>query len=427
MKQYPEYKVSCIKMIDKIPSHWEIRKISKLGRFSKGRGISRDEILPFGFPCIRYGEIYTDYDRVVYSPKSYINKESCQLSIKIQKGDVLFTGSGETFEDIGKSVVYYGDEDIYAGGDIIILKLTNGISPLFISYLMDSFFVKQQKALCGRGEIIVHIYQKQIREILIPLPYLREQNDIATFLDHKTRQINDLIAKKQRLIELLQEERTVIINQAVTKGLDPDVPMKDSGIEWLGEIPNNWVVKKLKYLAALKSGENITSELITNHGEYPVFGGNGIRGYFSLFTHDGDYVLIGRQGALCGNINYANGKFWASEHAVVASLFKETDITWFGELLRSMNLNTYSQSAAQPGLSVEMIKNLSIPVPSIKGQNHISLYINESTKRINNTIIQITKEIALIKEYKTALINEAVTGKIDVRDHPINHASLHSQ
>ena len=129
---------------------------------------------------------------------------------------------------------------------------------------------------------------------------------------------------------------------------------------WLHAIPREWQRKKLKYVASLKSGNSITSDDIAESGEYPVFGGNGIRGYASAYTHEGRHVLIGRQGALCGNINYATGRFWASEHAVVVTINADSNVTWLGELLRSMNLNQYSQSAAQPGLAVDVIANLEI-------------------------------------------------------------------
>lgn len=203
----------------------------------------------------------------------------------------------------------------------------------------------------------------------------------------------------------------------MTKGLDPNVPMKDSGIDWLGEIPEHWEVKKIKYIAQLRSGESITAELITNEGEYSVYGGNGIRGYYNSYTHDGSHVLIGRQGALCGNINYVSGKFWASEHAVVVSTYEELNIIWVGALLTAMNLNSYSRSAAQPGLSVEMIKNLFVPVPSVQEQESIGFFIEQNDHRIENITHTIEKEIELLTEYKTSLINEAVTGGIDVRDY----------
>jgi type I restriction enzyme, S subunit len=114
----------------------------------------------------------------------------------------------------------------------------------------------------------------------------------------------------------------------------------------MSSIPSHWGKMKLKYVASLKSGDTITSDSITESGEYPVFGGNGIRGYTSAYTHCGKYVLIGRQGALCGNINYASGRFWASEHAVVVDIKSEDEVVWLGEILRSMDLNQYSQSVA---------------------------------------------------------------------------------
>ena len=139
---------------------------------------------------------------------------------------------------------------------------------------------------------------------------------------------------------------------------------KDSGIEWLGKIPTHWKAVKIKHIAYLKSGDSLTFETITDDAEYPIYGGNGFRGYTTKYTHEGVFPLIGRQGALCGNINYASGKFWASEHAVVVTPLKETNSFWLGELLRSMNLGQYSISAAQPGLAVDNIKNLVIPHPS---------------------------------------------------------------
>lgn len=122
---------------------------------------------------------------------------------------------------------------------------------------------------------------------------------------------------------------------------------KDSGVEWLGEIPEHWGIKKIQHIGRLKSGDNIISQQIEPDGLYPVFGGNGIRGYFDSYNHDGHYILIGRQGALCGNINYANGKFWASEHAVVINPLVNFEVFWLEELLMIMNLNQYSTSAAQ--------------------------------------------------------------------------------
>jgi type I restriction enzyme S subunit len=166
----------------------------------------------------------------------------------------------------------------------------------------------------------------------------------------------------------------------------------------------------------MKSGENITSLRIGEQGQYPVYGGNGRRGFTDRFTHDGHYALIGRQGALCGNVNFAEGKFWASEHAVIPTLKTGVSVFWFGALIRTMNLRQYSQSAAQPGLSVEMIGNLGIPYPSISEQELIAANIRTSTETLSAAIDRAEREIVLLREYRTTLTAEVVTGKLDVRE-----------
>ncbi len=184
---------------------------------------------------------------------------------------------------------------------------------------------------------------------------------------------------------------------------------KDSGIDWLGKIPTHWQTLKIKYIADLKSGDSLTSEAISDDAEYPVYGGNGFRGYTTKYTHEGVHPLIGRQGALCGNINYANGKFWASEHAVIVTPLKEANPFWLGELLRSMNLGQYSISAAQPGLAVDNIKNLAIPHPSITEQNQIAAFLNRETAKIDQLIAKQQQLIELLKEKRQAVISHAVT------------------
>ena len=255
---------------------------------------------------------------------------------------------------------------------------------------------------------------EEMRRLPILVPPLSEQQKIAQFLDHETVKIDTLIEKQQRLIELLKEKRQAVISHAVTKGLNPNAPMKDSGVEWLGEVPEHWEVKKISYVAILKSGDGITSEQIEDTGTYPVYGGNGLRGYSENFNHDGDYILIGRQGALCGNINYGYGKFWASEHAVVVHPLTSLNFKWLGETLRAMNLNQYNVSAAQPGLAVANIICLKIPFPVIEEQNNIQSFIENETAKIDTLIEKSNSAIELMQERRTALISAAVTGKIDV-------------
>jgi len=184
---------------------------------------------------------------------------------------------------------------------------------------------------------------------------------------------------------------------------------KDSGVEWLGEVPEHWEVMPLKRIASLKSGDSITSERIREEGEFPVFGANGIRGFTDGFTHEGHHVVLGRQGALCGNVNYATGNFWASEHAVVARPLISAETRWLGEMLRAMNLNQYSVTAAQPGLSMEFVGNLRSMVPPPPEQVAIAAFLDRETAKIDALIAEQQRLIELLQEKRQAVISQAVT------------------
>jgi type I restriction enzyme S subunit len=191
---------------------------------------------------------------------------------------------------------------------------------------------------------------------------------------------------------------------------------KDSGIDWLGEkhpIPKHWSVKRVKDLGNYQSGSFIDASEMDIENPYPVYGGNGIRGLAKKYNHNGDYILIGRQGALCGNINYASGKFWATEHAVVVYKKKEYNLTWLGELFRVMNFNQYSLSAAQPGLSVDRIKRLELPIPTVEEQTAIAEYLDTKTQAIDKKVCLLEKKIGYYQELRKSLINETVTKGLD--------------
>lgn len=172
---------------------------------------------------------------------------------------------------------------------------------------------------------------------------------------------------------------------------------------------NRWRRVKLKYLAALKSGDAIDGKDIKEEGDYPVYGGNGLRGYTNRFTHEGERVLIGRQGALCGNINYAKGKFWATEHAIVATPKQDFNVTWLGEALRAMNLNQYTQSAAQPGIAVEVIENLEVLVPPRAEQDQIAEGLLAKLSQVDDLVKAKQRLLDLLSEKRRALIASAVT------------------
>jgi type I restriction enzyme S subunit len=173
--------------------------------------------------------------------------------------------------------------------------------------------------------------------------------------------------------------------------------------------PSGWRHSRLKYLARFQAGEHITAESIRPEGDFPVYGGNGLRGFTDSYSHEGDVILVGRQGALCGNVNYTSGKFWASEHAVVVSPAPGIDVRWFGELLYSMDLRQYSMTAAQPGLSVEYVVNLPVLVPPLESQRRIAVYLDRELGRIDALIAAKVRWLTLLDEKRQTLITHAVT------------------
>ena len=186
--------------------------------------------------------------------------------------------------------------------------------------------------------------------------------------------------------------------------------MRNTDIDWIPYIPDDWEVVRLKDIAKLQSGEGITSDDIDEAGDYPVYGGNGLRGYAATYTNDGSYVLIGRQGALCGNINYAKGKFYASEHAVVVYTHDKCEnTTWLGETLRMANFNRLSASAAQPGLAVSTLNIQKIPYPPKDIRKRIGDYLDAKLAAIDKRIAVLEKQQDAYARLKKSMIHQAVT------------------
>ncbi|MCB1934375.1 MAG: restriction endonuclease subunit S [Nitrosomonas sp.] len=417
--RYESYKDSGVEWLGELPEHWEIKKIRRVisaplinGIFKKKREFGKGVLL------VNVFDIYQDDFKIKPDNLDRVRCEANEINTyQVLSGDLFFVRSSLKQEGVAV-VAVAGDhiEPVVFECHLIRVRPDKTLlDARYGSYLLNSALYRYQLIARAKITTMTTIDQEAILSILLTAPPVPEQKIIASFLDCETTKIDELIGEQQRLIELLKEKRQAVISHAVTKGLNPDVPMKDSGIQWLGEVPEHWNVMALKRIASLKSGETITSNHIEETGEYPVYGGNGLRGYTSRYTHDGEYPLIGRQGALCGNINYAKGKFWASEHAVVVSLIKPLIIKWLGETLRAMNLNQYSVSAAQPGLSVEIVSNLPFPVPPFTEQQSIATFLDRETTKIEELITEAKQAIELLKERRTALISAAVTGKIDIR------------
>ena len=186
--------------------------------------------------------------------------------------------------------------------------------------------------------------------------------------------------------------------------------MKDSGIEWIGEMPIDWGITSLKHLCKMRAGKTLTSEQISQEGRYPVYGGNGIRGFYEEFNNEGTYLLVGRQGALCGNVHKVEGRFWATEHAVIVCINNNCDIDYMYYILVGLNLNQYaSNTAAQPGLAVNTILNVKTCIVQRGEQKKIALFLSRKCAELDHVLEKTRASIEEYKKLKQAVITQAVT------------------
>ena len=179
----------------------------------------------------------------------------------------------------------------------------------------------------------------------------------------------------------------------------------------VGVIPEDWEVTLLRDACSMKSGEAITGDSIDDCFTYPCYGGNGLRGFTTRCTHDGDYALIGRQGALCGNVLGVSGKFFASEHAIVVTPRAQTDIHWLTFVLKDMNLNRHSESSAQPGLSVSKLLSIPAPLPPTKAEQEA---IADALSDADALIESLDRLIAKKRDLKQAAMQDLQIGRAHV-------------
>ena len=276
LKPYPSYRESGVPWLGKVPAHWEVRRLGQFGSFSKGNGGNREDEVSAGVPCVRYGDLYTTHEFFIRKSRAFVSREKAQDYTPIQYGDVLFAASGETLDEIGKSAVNLIQSEARCGGDVILFGSKREIEPRFFGYAADCLPAAMQKATMGRGITVIHIYAVQLKRLGIALPPLAEQAAIVRFLDHADRRIRRYIRIKEKLIALLEEQKQVVIHQAVTGQIDlrtgqPYPAYKPSGVEWLGEVPAHWERRRLKSLlrridSRSTTGEETLLSLRRDHG-----------------------------------------------------------------------------------------------------------------------------------------------------------------
>ncbi|MBD5184306.1 MAG: hypothetical protein HDS97_05355 [Bacteroidales bacterium] len=410
MKQrYDSYKPSGIDWIGEIPSHWKTAAIKNSFRLYAGATpkTERREYWDGEIIWVTPADYKTD-DHYINRGRKNITKDglaSCATEIVPAESLIFSKRAPIGTVGLAKNPLCTNQ------GCIACVPKSKTVSNYF--YYLCRIATKEFEIL-GSGATFLEISTSNFANFKFPLPPYSEQEAIATWLDEKCSEIDAAIAKVDREIELIDELKHSEISRVVTRGLNPDVPLKQSGIDWIGEVPEHWEILKVKYLVRFSSGDTITSEQFIDTAEYPVYGANGYRGRFDKFNYSGERILIGRVGALCGNVHYTNERIWCSEHALISSKVlggQEFDYGWLCLLFESMNLNQYGGGSAQPVIASSTIENLSIIFPPLTEQQSIADYLDKKCGEIDGLKEKLVKKRETLKELRQSIISEVVTGK----------------
>ncbi|HRW62310.1 MAG TPA: restriction endonuclease subunit S [Bacteroidales bacterium] len=438
MKPYPTYKDSGIEWIGEIPEHWGNYKISRSFKLiGSGTTPKADNEKFYNNGDINWILTGDLKDNIINESTKKITQEALDKhsTLKIYpKNTLLIAMYGAT---IGK----VGILNIEACTNQACCALSQ--SDFFNIKFLYYWFVTNRNQIInlsyGGGQ--PNISQEIIKSLKISGPSLKEQNNIVSYLDDRVSQIDETIAKKEMLVELLEEERKAIINEAVTKGLNSNVKLKPSGIEWLGDIPEHWEIQKLKYVVSqrLQYGANEPAEdedpdqpryiRITDFGDDGSLKDDTFRSLTyekakEFMLNEGD-VLFARSGATVGKTFHF--KDYIGEACFAGYLIKASPdqniltSDWLYNYTKSSYYERWRNSvfiqATIQNIGADKYNFLPVTIAPIKEQKDIVLFLEKQNSRIDNTITKIQKEIELLKEYRQALIFEAVTGKIDVREY----------
>ena len=431
MERYDEYKDSGVEWIGEIPAGWDVCRLKSVAQLRRGFGIKRDDVVDDGLPCVRYGELYTTYNGQIHDVASHVPFQAYETCEHLQQGDLVMAITGETKEDIGQTSVNLSGGEIAVGGDTLLIKDFTG-DGTFLSYALSAPYAATQRLLDAQGEIIVHLSAEKVGNEVVVLPPRYEQTAIAVYLNDTMAVVDSLITDCEREVGLLQEYRKAVISEVVTKGLDPNAPMKDSGIEWIGKIPEVWDVARLKQLVRMQTGKTPSSSTPRYFdGSFPWFTPGDLQQFKVVESSrsvnisaisDGvlDFIPKGSTMIVC--VGYSSGKASIakvdcctnqqitalSPIAINGGYLAYCSICFGQELL---NLATFNRV---PLMNNEFIGSVKVPVPSIPEQRAIVAYLDEKTTEIDALIAGYQSMADKLREYRKSLISEAVTGKFKV-------------
>jgi len=423
MKPYPSYKDSGVEWIGEIPSHWARKNLKYSFKIQKGKIPKEtfDEPNESSLP-------YLSMDVLRYNTTPHY----CDISdgVKVKDKDLLILWDGSKSGEI-----LYGNDGILSSTMSKMDLIDSNLEKPFCYYLLKYYEKDFQYNTVGMG--IPHMNGDHLRFSKLILPPLPEQQHIVSFLDHKTQLIDELIEKTEKKIELLKENRTSLINHCVTKGLKPNVEMKDSEVEWIGEIPIGWSMSRLKYFSIITLGKMLTPQDKGGYYLKPYLRGQNIQ----IDTVDIDDVKemwfsddeLSKYRLKKGDLLVSEGGdvgrtcMWKNEldECYIQNSVNRVDIINGSKKYYLYHFYLYHQGeyfgsivnrVSIPHLTKEKLENVVFITLPVTEQQQIVEYLDEQTQKIDATVGKETKRIELLKEYRQSLISEVVTGKIDVRE-----------
>ncbi|EOM9846302.1 restriction endonuclease subunit S [Campylobacter upsaliensis] len=429
------YKPSGIEWLGEIPQSWEIRRLKHLTILFTGESIKdadkdKYSIVENAIPYIATKDIELDSNDVNYNNGMFIQNDDTGFK-RAYKNSTLLCLEGA---NAGKKIAFLNQEVCFVNKLCCISNKSKELDSKALFYFFQGSFFKNT-FFSNISGLIGGVTTTQLGNFKIPLPPLQEQKEIAEFLDKKCEKIQNYINKKQKLITLLQEKKQALINEAATKGLNPNIEFKNSEIEYLGLIPHHWEVVKVKYIATTNIGLVYDpSEIATNENVgYPVLRANNIQNgkidykdviYVAKKIDDkqlaisGDLLMCVRNGSenLLGktakieNNNFSFGAFTA----IIRSDLNNYLYWIFQTEMLKKSISSFIVSIGIGQISQDDIKNFKIPLPPLQEQKEIAEFLDKKCEKINSAIEKTKKQIELIKEYKNTLINEAICGRINL-------------
>lgn len=429
MKKYSSYKPSGVEWIGDIPETWECVRLGMLGVFTSSGIDKKTNENEVPVRMVNYTDIIQSrkYQPIQSGKKEYMIVSTPKSKLdehKLLKGDMVFIPSSETKEDLGySSLIDFNEEDIVYSYHILRYRTRKEIYHYFKKYFINHHSVLNQFSKDSKGTTRQIIGRNVFNNVRVVLPPLQEQKQIVNYLDEKTTIIDKLISTKQTKVELLKEQRNTLINQIITKGLNPNVKMKDSGVEWIGEIPESWEIKKMKYCLKMISEKKEVSKEDIKISPENVENGTGI--CFNLYSdYTGEGMKFIKGDILLNKLRIYLKKILITDYEgfsmgemivlrTIDGINKFYYYTLFNQGLIDL-LNNQSTGIKLPRVSPETILNSKIIYPSIEEQKNIVEYIDKHTKEIDDLVSMEQNKIELLKEYRQSLISEVITGKIKV-------------